>query len=471
MQTLRAISSFARGNVLAEGKGLNRPRPPSAGAGESRAAAQHNKVSPARWSAFQVLQQMEEGSSHSDDLLHGPLLRGLSQTDRNLATALVLGALRWQIPLDAELGSLLDRPDQPLPLPVRLALRMGAFQLRHMDRIPPHAALSESVELARAAGQPKAAGLVNAVLRRLLTKSRPGQPIVENIEAAARRLGHPPWLVRRWETSYGRSAALAISEYGQHQPARGNLFEQRTVSDELAQEIEGATEAAADLMDDGSRLVAELAAASHPSPRRIWDACAAPGGKTLVLARRHPDAELLATDISSRRLTAMRTRLESALPDHPIRTLRSDAAKLPHDAGFFDLILCDVPCTGTGTLARNPEIRHRLKPPDLDRHSRRQHEILSAALPRLASGGRLVYSTCSLEPEENERVIQSVVSANPSYRVIAAASLLQTLRDRHIVHSDEGALWPLIRSDMLRTLPGANFHGDGFFVAVLARTD
>lgn len=454
---------------MPERKRSDRARLPSAGAGESRATTQLNKVSPARWSAFQVLQQMEEASSHSDDLLHGPLLRGLSQTDRNLATALVLGVLRWQIPLDAELGSLLDRPDQPLPVPVRLALRMGAFQLRHMDRIPPHAALSESVELVRAAGQPKTAGLVNAVLRRLLTKTKPGRPIVESIEAAAQRLGHPAWLVRRWEASYGRAAALAICEYDQHQPERGDLFEQRAVSDELAQEIDGATEAAADLLDDGSRLVAELAAISHADPRRIWDTCAAPGGKTLVLARRHPDAELLATDISPRRLAAMRTRLELALPDRPLRTLQSDAAKLPHDAGLFDLILCDVPCSGTGTLSRNPEIRHRLEPADLGRQARRQHEILNAALPRLAPGGRLVYSTCSLEPEENERLIESVLSSNPGYQVIAAAGLLQALRDRHIVHCDKEALQPLIRADMLRTLPGANFRGDGFFAVVLTR--
>lgn len=439
--------------------------------GDGHEARERNKVSSARWSAFKVLQQMADASAHSDDLLHGPALRGLSQTDCNLVTALVLGVLRWQIPLDAEINSLLDRPDQPLPVPVRIALRMGAFQLRHMDRIPPHAALSESVEVARAAGQPKAAGLVNAVLRRFLTKARSGKPIVESIEAAALRLGHPVWLVRRWEASYGRAAALAICEYDQHQPARGDLFEQAKVSDELVQETDGATEAVADLLDDGSRLVAELAAASHSNPRRVWDACAAPGGKTLILARRHPEAELLATDISPRRLETMQSRLRHELPGRVIRTMGADATKLPADAGLFDLILCDVPCSGTGTLARNPEIRHRLEPADLGRQARRQREILTAALQRLSPGGRLLYSTCSLEPEENEQIIRSVLDAHPGYSLHSAATLLKALKDRQILHADVDKLPPLVRADMLRTLPGANFRGDGFFAALLARAD
>ena len=344
--------------------------------------------------------QVETSSAHSDDLLHGMALQKLSQADRNLATALVMGVLRWQIALDAELAKLLDRPDQPLPEEIRIALRMGAFQLRHMDRIPPHAALSESVELVRAAGHPKAAGLVNAILRKLSATPGRRKPIAESVDAMATRLGHPAWLVKRWESFYGREAASAICEYDQHEPTRGELF----AHDQTAEDVD------ANLIDDGSRLIAELAAASHPSPERIWDACAAPGGKTSVLARRHPAAELLATDLSPKRLQAMRRRLENELPNREIRTLVSDAAQLPASEGNFDLILCDVPCSGTGTLARNPEIRHRLQPSEFERQADRQREILSAALKRLRPGGRLLYSTCSLEPEENEEIVKSVLA-------------------------------------------------------------
>lgn len=406
--------------------------------------------------------QVDTSSAHSDDLLHGEALRKLSQPDRNLATALVMGVLRWQIALDAELAKLLDRPDQPLPEEIRLALRMGAFQLRHMDRIPPHAALSESVELVRTAGHPKAAGLVNAVLRKLSTKSAPGKPIMESIDAMANRLGHPAWMVGRWETFYGRKAASAICEYDQHEPTRGELF----VRDQAAEEVD------ANLIDDGSRLIAELAAASHPSPQRIWDACAAPGGKTSVLAQRHPAAQLLATDISPKRLQAMRRRLEIELPAREIRTLAADAARLPESEGSFDLILCDVPCSGTGTLARNPEIRHRLQPSEFERQAARQKEILKAALGRLQPGGRLFYSTCSLEPEENEEVVRSVLAQSDlraNLRTLPVAELLEHLRSGGMIRDDADHLKQLVRADLLRTLPGANLQGDGFFAAVFVR--
>ncbi|HEY4009621.1 MAG TPA: transcription antitermination factor NusB, partial [Acidobacteriaceae bacterium] len=354
-------------------------------------------ISPARWAAFQILLRVETSAAHSDDLLHGELTQKLSQTDRNLTTALVMGVLRWQIALDAELATFLDRPEQALPIEIHTPLRMGAFQLRHMDRIPPHAALSESVELVRAAGHPKAAGLVNAVLRKFSASPPRRQPIVESLDATAARLGHPAWMVRRWNASFGREATAAICDYDQHEPPRGKLFG----PDPQVEDVD------AHLIDDGSRLVAELAALCHSSPERIWDACAAPGGKTAVVAERHPTAELLATDISPRRLQAMRRRFERELPDRKIRVLQADAAELSASEGSFDLILCDLPCSGTGTLARNPEIRHRLQPPEFGRQALRQREILKSAMKRLRSGGRLLYSTCSLEAEENEAVVES----------------------------------------------------------------
>jgi len=415
-------------------------------------------ISPARWAAFQVLLQVQTSSAHSDDLLHGVALRKLSQPDKNLATALVLGVLRWQIALDAELVKLLDRPDQHLPEPLLIALRLGAFQMRHMDRIPAHAALSESVELARLAGHPKAAGLVNALLRKLSRQTAARKPIVETTAAMATRLGHPAWLVQRWESNYGREAMRSICEYDQHEPQPGHLF----ARDQPAETLD------ANLIDDGSRLVAEIAAVSHPSARRIWDACAAPGGKTAVLARRHPSAELLATDISARRLASMQRRLGHQLPQQKIRTLVADAAKLPAGEGSFDLILCDVPCSGTGTLARNPEIRHRLELDDLKCQSARQKEILRHAMKRLNPGGRLIYSTCSLEPEENEAIVASVLTQNP-VRVVPASELLEELAENNILREDRDRLQQLIRGQSLRTLPGANFQGDGFFATVLAR--
>jgi 16S rRNA (cytosine967-C5)-methyltransferase len=191
-----------------------------------------------------------------------------------------------------------------------------------------------------------------------------------------------------------------------------------------------------------------------------------------VLARRHPAAELLATDISAKRLHAMRRRLENELPDRKFRTVEADAAQLPTSEGNFDLILCDVPCSGTGTLARNPEIRHRLQPSEFERQAARQKEILSAALHRLRPGGRLLYSTCSLEPEENEEVIKSVLpqsNTRGQFRTLPIAELLELLQSNSVIHDDADHLKQLVRGNSLRTLPGANFHGDGFFAAAFAR--
>jgi len=395
---------------------------------------------------------MATASDHSDDLLHGRRLAGLSQADRNLATALVLGVLRWQIALDARIQPLLARPEMELAQPIRTALRLGAFQLLHMDRIPAHAALSESVELVRAAGQTHAAGMVNAILRNLTRQPPAGKPLFETVPAIAQRLGHPAWLVERWAKNYGRDAAIAICNYDQQEPSPGTLF--------------GPAEGPH--LDDGSRLVAELASVAVPTPTRIWDCCAAPGGKTLVLATRHPSAELLATDISPSRLKALAGRMERDPTAANVRVAQADAAALPAEHGNFDLILCDVPCSGTGTLARNPEIRHHLRPSDLARQADRQRALLGGAFQRLAPGGKLLYSTCSLEPEENEAVI-AAVALPPSIHRRPLDSLVAALKAGEVLSPDAN-LEPSLRDGFLRTLPGTSFHGDGFFAALFERT-
>jgi 16S rRNA (cytosine967-C5)-methyltransferase len=418
---------------------------------------QTSTVSPARWAAFQVLERVAKTNAHSDDLLHGPLLRGLSQADTALTHALVMGVLRWQLALEAELLPLLARPDTALPGAVATSLRLGAFQLRHMDRIPAHAALNESVELVRKAGQPQAAGMVNAVLRKIAAalKAPSRKPIGESLAAMSARLGHPEWLAARWSAAFGRKAAEAICEYDLCEPQAGKLF---------------ATEGPA--LDNGSRLVAELAAAATPHATRVWDTCAAPGGKTIVLAERLPGASVLATDISAKRLERMKTRVGRDAPGR-IRTLVADAAHPPTELGLFDLILCDAPCSGTGTLARNPEIKVRLEPGDLERQSSRQLAILTAALDHLAPGGSLLYSTCSLEKEENETVVAealrsiggvalsvSLMDMMPALKaVLASGSIAAT--------AEVAQSWVL--NGCLRTLPGVNFTGDGFFAALFTR--
>jgi 16S rRNA (cytosine967-C5)-methyltransferase len=440
------------------------------------------KITPARTAAFEILALVGEGKGHSDELLHSHRTAALSPEDRNLATALVMGVLRWQIALDARIARLLARPGQRVAEPVALALRMGTFQLLHMDRIPPHAALSESVELCRASGQPHATGMVNAVLRKLAAANPTSQnrdaghqpkgvPIFESPAAFAERLAHPLWLVDRWIAAYGRDAALAICEYDQHEPHAGGLFREEAPR---ADADSPSPSESAPQMDDGSRLIAELAAAALPATQdrvpRVWDCCAAPGGKTLQLARRLPAAEILATDISAKRLTQVAARLRHYGYTQNVRCAVADAsAPVDDPQAAFDLILCDVPCSGTGTLARNPEIRLRLRPEDLARHAQRQRAILGGALCRLAPGGRLLYSTCSLEPEENQRVIEAVASS-AGVRQLAIAPFLGQLGDSGVLQPEVTAslLNTAIFDGALRTLPGIH-PCDGFYAILLER--
>src|SRR3954447_17727073 len=310
-------------------RGASPRRPVSAGPTAAVQAATA-KVTPARLAAFEILKLVGEGKGHSDELLHSARVDALSPEDRNLTTTLVMGVLRWQIALDARVRGLLQRPEQRLAEPVAIVLRMGAFQLLHLERIPAHAALSESVELCRAAGEPHAAGMVNAVLRKVAGSPKPGVKLHESAAPFAERLGHPLWMVERWVAEYGREAAIKICEADQKEPAAGGIF--TDIGGDLPQ------------MDDGSRLVAELAAAAMPGARRVWDCCAAPGGKTLILARRLGAAEIIASDVSVKRLAQMDARLRRYSYADRVEFVAADAADAKPVQGSFDLILCDVPC-------------------------------------------------------------------------------------------------------------------------------
>jgi len=257
-------------------------------------------------------------------------------------------------------------------------------------------------------------------------------------------------MVERWVAEYGREVAMRICAADQKEPAQGGMF----------------SESGGDLphMDDGSRLVAELAAAAMPGAKRVWDCCAAPGGKTLILARRLGTADVVASDVSVKRLAQTEARLRRYAYAERVGFAAADAADARAVEGSFDLILCDVPCSGTGTLAGNPEIRHRLKVEELARQAERQTAILSGALKRLASGGRLVYSTCSLEPEECEGVVEAVVGGGGVRRVSVEGLIAELGEQGILLHGVE--LGSMVRDGALRTLPGV--HGcDGFYAVVL----
>jgi len=432
-------------------------------------------IAPARQAAFAALRAVAQEQGNSDSLLYSPAVDRLSAVDRNLCTALVLGTLRWQRVLDAECRRFLSRPDLELSEDALLALRVGTFQLLFLDRIPPHAAIFEAVEWAKQSAAGRQAGLINAVLRKVAVLPKGGEYAAES--------AYPEWMVKRWRSNYGAKVCRKICEEGQREPRTALRLLAPDTEDALAatgvvmkpgeflararytEAKLSADFAAAQFQDEGSQLVAELLGTGL----RILDCCAAPGGKTAALLANNPQAHVLVCDIQPKRLAAMERRLGT--PDGRLEYRVADAARLAN-IGPFDRILCDVPCTGTGTLARNPEIRHRLQPRELARQAERQRAILAAALRLLAPGSRVLYSTCSLEPEENKQVVEACleeVSAR-NFRLLDLREEFDRLAERGIVQGE--AVSELratgFRGPYLRTIPGLH-PCDGFFAAMIER--
>jgi len=443
-------------------------------------------TSPARAAAFKILLAVDRGSAHADDLLRDPQVDSLSQPDRNLTTTLVLGVLRWQLNLDAAFRPFLARPNAKLDPEILIALRMGAFQLLYLDRIPAHAAIGESVELARQAGHRFASRMVNAVLRKLSVA-----PINHNAAQDAEQ-AHPAWLVERWKKNYGYETAQAICLHNQQPPPSALRLNEISIERELieagigigpgrlltnARSLISGDITTTDaflrgrlrIQDEGSQLIAEVAAcaSSVQKIQTILDACAAPGGKTIILADRNPLAGIVACESSPQRMAAMKNRL--AAFGNRIEFRLADAASL-NEPPSFDLALVDAPCSGTGTLGRNPEIRHRLHPDGLARHAERQQAILRAATRAIRPAGRIVYSTCSLEPEENEQVVQATLNQFPDLRQIPLAQPIEALLKSEIVTADgaQNLQQCLTPDGALRLIPGS-LGTDGFYVALIEK--
>jgi 16S rRNA (cytosine967-C5)-methyltransferase len=415
------------------------------------------RVSPARQAAYEVLLEWKRKPElHGDVLLHSSRMRGLSTLDTHLANALVMGVLRWKLALEERITARLTRGKSELADPVWVALQMGALQLLLLERIPAHAAIFESVELVRQSGNEYAVGLVNAILRKLAAGPRLGEQ-----DAVA---AHPAWLRERWQRAYGKEVADAICWYDQQPPpatVRADNLPDPGVYVRRCGRVQGEIPPGLRLQDEGSQLIAEVAGRG----RKILDCCAAPGGKTAILLERNPEASVTACDVSPRRLEAMKKFLGA---QEGLRLYVADATELPFGQQF-DLVLCDAPCSGTGTLARNPEIRHRLSVEEFRRQQERQIKLLRSAMGCVEPGGRVVYSTCSLEREENEDVVEEVLRHEPAFRLEPWREQIRCLEEEGILQPGSAEhLFP--KSDQyLRVFPG-QYPGDGFFAACLVRS-
>jgi 16S rRNA (cytosine967-C5)-methyltransferase len=374
------------------------------------------KLASARLAAFGALLAVDRGAWSAEAL--AAKSAHLDSRDAGLASDIVFGTLRRRGELDWLIGQYSKRSVERLDAAVRIALEMALYQIRFLDRVPAHAAVNDSVELARRAGKASAAAFVNAVLRRAIR---------EPLEVAE-TLSTPQWLLDRWIAQYGAEAAGAIGHASLAPPERyirvGNAAppEGATPTDIAGcYRLEHGEPGPFRFQDIGSQAVVPLL--DLRPGQSFLDLCAAPGNKT---------AQALETGVRAIACDVHLSRARLLLPlGIPVVTL--DAAKPLPFAAQFDRILVDAPCSGTGTLARNPEIKWKLKPGDIVDLQARQVAILRNGLNQLAPGGLLVYSTCSLEREENQEVI---------------------------------ALSGAMVVTMMQRLPGRD-QGDGFFAAVL----
>ena len=391
-----------------------------------------------RRAALNVLTQVRSGRP-LDVALDGAL-RKLDEDDRRLAHEMAAGVLRRQQALDARLAALVTREWSRVPPRLQDLLRLGAYQLVALDRVPAHAAVDTSVSLAREEGGPRAGGFVNAVLRRLGAQPEPMAPAVDpgtgvaDAEALARRHSHPPWLVERWLGRFGAEETRRLLEWNDRrprlvlQPARQGAaeLERRWKSAGIAvepaafgaglvtdrrrpEDLPGFAEGAFLVQDPAQALLAWYA--DLPAGATVYDAAASPGGKTIALGR---EARLVvAGDVSRLRVERLARNLRRAGSgrEHPVV---ADARRPPVRA--MGAVLLDAPCLGTGTFARHPDARTRVTPEALQRIMGLQAELLESLAGAVAPGGLLIYSTCSLEPEENALQVEGFLARHPEFR-------------------------------------------------------
>lgn len=443
------------------------------------------QVSPARRAAFEILRRVEVENAHASVLLTG-LDETLRADDRALCHEIVLGVLRRRLWLDRALEHFANRRVKGFDLPVMLALRIGLYQLRFLTRIPPSAAVNESVKLVQSTGVRSAAGLVNAVLRRATREPDydPAAEIADPVEQVAIETSHPAWLIERWVAAFGPDETLALARANNEAApvafrltarARQGRHEERIIEDlkglgaQLAPSriAPGAWRVVGSskddqrvntgvllrtlsmngmiyLQDEASQMVAHQLAAGKGD--RVLDVCAAPGSKTThIAALAAPGmipAMIVAGDLYEHRLRTLRE-LANTQGAGELELLAHDATReLSFAAGAFDRVLVDAPCSGTGTLRRNPEIRWRLNPSDIAELRSKQERILANAATVVRPGGLLLYSTCALETDENETVVagflrehgdfsQANLAAGPD--LLTADGAIRTWPHRHDV--------------------------------------
>jgi 16S rRNA (cytosine967-C5)-methyltransferase len=392
----------------------------------------------------------------------------LSERDRALCHELVLGTLRRQIYLDRVIERITD--GKKLDAAVRMALRLGIYQLYFLDRVPTHSAVKESVDLVQRARKTSAKGFVNAILRRASVQ-RVEVSFADEFDKLSVETSHPPWLLDRWTSQFGLQTACDIASanniVGRHafrligsisldglSGVRPSEFvENCYVADRIDRNlVELAERGEIYFQEEASQMAASSVHISENA--KFLDACAAPGGKTGLVVRRNRQALRLATagDLHWNRVLLLRDNCrKQGVPN--VEVVQYDGtAGFPFANGNFDVVLLDAPCSGTGTIRHNPEIRYFLEPSDIAELAAKQLRLLRNASKLVKHGGSLVYSTCSLEREENEEVIAHFLAEDTGF-----AASKPNVPDRFVTSGG-----------FARTLPHRDGM-DGFFIAELRK--
>ncbi|MCE5265658.1 MAG: 16S rRNA (cytosine(967)-C(5))-methyltransferase RsmB [Deltaproteobacteria bacterium] len=450
-------------------------------------ADKHKKPKSSRETAVAILDRIDEKGEYAEPLLDAALSDGSTPNphDRALLTELVYGTLRMRGRLDWIIARLYKGDAASLQLPVPNILRTGLYQLLYTDRIPAFAAVNEAVAIAKKEC-PAASGLVNAILRNALReKDNITWPEMAKDQGKAIAVihSHPRWLVERWLDRYGFDETIAICKENNTVPrpavrvnrlkatrdeaidalaAEGIATEKTRWSEDglyLTGSAAGLRETAAfrsgliRVQDEASQFVSRLVA---PAPgERVLDLCAGAGGKTLHLAALMENrGKIVAVDLHTDKLRLMEAEAKR-LGATIAATHAGNAAALPESfRGAFDRVLLDAPCSGLGTLRRNPEIRWRITPADVEASGSLQKRLCESAANYVKPGGRLVYCVCTISPEENEAVVAHLLARKPEFRRIPPAGIPPELIDA---------------DGFFRTFP--HRHGtDGFFGAVFTRT-
>jgi 16S rRNA (cytosine967-C5)-methyltransferase len=400
-------------------------------------------IAPARRAAFDALLAHSARGTDLPAALATAHRTLADARDHTLLTELVTGTLRMRAALDFQLAQRTTRPLESLDAAVLASLRLGAFQILFLDRVPASAVVNDAVSLMRRGGKTSAGGFVNAVLR-TLARDRKTIRWPEGTDAAALavRHSHPQWLVERWLQRYGAERTERWLVFN-NTPPRLCLATNRTMGDRdtLAEALaaEGVTTTpttrAADglivvdgpilasaalregrcvIQDEASQLIAGLGAVVPG--QRVLDLCAAPGGKSMTLASRvAPDGQVVACDVRPRRVRLLRELVARTRLPHTAIVQVPQVGPLPFTDGAFDFILIDAPCSGLGTLRRDPDIRWGRQAADLPRLVAQQRELLARAAGLVRPGGALVYATCSSEPEENDEVVAAFLAEQPDF--------------------------------------------------------